>query len=205
MSAEQHDTAPIDGWREELTVDSEVTVALTELAVSLIQRLPRQLSLTALSTLGNVRRGGPQRLTQLAQLEGVARPTMTAVVSRLEEEGLVTRSAEPSDRRVALVAITSAGERLLADRQALGTELLAERIRELPAGDIARLREALAALRALAGGEPAPRGRLVALRGAAGDRRPEGPGSADGAEPGGSDPVDHVGARGPRSPRRPRR
>ena len=45
---------------------------------------------------------GPLTLGALAEFEGVAPPSITKVVAILEEDGLVTRSADPTDRRVSL-------------------------------------------------------------------------------------------------------
>jgi DNA-binding MarR family transcriptional regulator len=143
-----------------------VAEALTALAVNLVRRLPRELSLTSLATLGDLQRCGPLRLTHLAQLEGVAQPSMTALVSRLEEEGLVVRRPDPADGRAVLVAITGAGDALLARRRRTGTQLLAARIGELPAAEAERLGAALGALDALAAMDLAPR-HLVAVPGGA--------------------------------------
>jgi DNA-binding MarR family transcriptional regulator len=52
-----------------------------------------------------------RRVTELAELEGVAQPTMTFVVKRLEDRGWVRREALPSDGRVAIISLTPAGRR----------------------------------------------------------------------------------------------
>lgn len=52
---------------------------------------------------------GPRRITELADLEGVAQPTMTMLVTRLEGNGWVRREGLPDDRRVVMVRITTAG------------------------------------------------------------------------------------------------
>jgi DNA-binding MarR family transcriptional regulator len=54
-------------------------------------------------------RDGPRRVTELAELEGVAQPTMTLLIKRLEERGWVTRAGMREDRRVVMVALTQAG------------------------------------------------------------------------------------------------
>jgi DNA-binding MarR family transcriptional regulator len=58
-----------------------------------------------LRTLGD----GPRRITDLAELEGLAQPTVTLLVKRLEERGLVRRERGPEDGRVVLVSSTAAG------------------------------------------------------------------------------------------------
>jgi DNA-binding MarR family transcriptional regulator len=57
---------------------------------------------------------GPQRVTELAQGQALAQPTVTQLVARLEDEGLVARGKHPDDGRVVLVSITDAGRAALA-------------------------------------------------------------------------------------------
>jgi DNA-binding MarR family transcriptional regulator len=52
---------------------------------------------------------GPRRVTELAELEGLAQPTMTLLVKRLEDKGWVYREGLPGDGRVVMIAITDAG------------------------------------------------------------------------------------------------
>src|SRR4051812_42579261 len=76
-----------------------------------------ELSRTATSVLAALRDGGAQRITALAGAEGVAQPTMTNLVVRLERRGLVERGSDPDDARAVRVAITDQGrERLEARR-----------------------------------------------------------------------------------------
>ncbi|AOW85436.1 MarR family transcriptional regulator [Streptomyces olivaceus] len=76
------------------------------------------LSTAASSTLGRLEREGPQRLTELARAEGVSQPNMTQLVTRLERAGLVRRTADASDGRGVLVAVTSTGLEVVARRRA---------------------------------------------------------------------------------------
>jgi DNA-binding MarR family transcriptional regulator len=67
------------------------------------------LSSAASSTLSRLGREGPQRLTELAQAQRISQPGMTQLVTRMEREGLVRRTASTSDRRGVLVEATEAG------------------------------------------------------------------------------------------------
>jgi len=81
---------------------------------------------------------GPRRITELSELEGVAQPTMTALVKRLEKKGWVERDGMPDDGRVVMIGLTQAGaaarehyrEQFLAtmraDLEALSDRQLAE-------------------------------------------------------------------------------
>ncbi len=63
-------------------------------------------------------RDGPRRITELAELEGLAQPTTTLLVKRLEEMGLVTRERQADDGRVVLVSLEPAGSHALEDFRA---------------------------------------------------------------------------------------
>ena len=67
---------------------------------------------------------GPQRITDLAELEGLAQPTTTLLVKRLEERGLVRRERQTHDQRVVLVWLTETGEAALEDLRALASAAL---------------------------------------------------------------------------------
>ncbi|MCW3019184.1 MAG: MarR family transcriptional regulator [Solirubrobacterales bacterium] len=68
----------------------------------------REVSRTELEVL-SILTEGPRRVTELAELEGVAQPTMTLLVKRLEDKGWVHREGLPDDGRVVMIAITDAG------------------------------------------------------------------------------------------------
>lgn len=59
----------------------------------------------------NTLRDGPRRITELAEHEGLAQPTTTLLVKRLEELGLVRRQRRADDGRVVLVSLEPAGLR----------------------------------------------------------------------------------------------
>ena len=59
----------------------------------------------------------PRRITELAELEGLAQPTVTSLVARMEQIGLVVRESDRDDGRVVLVAITDEGREALRRRR----------------------------------------------------------------------------------------
>jgi DNA-binding MarR family transcriptional regulator len=124
----------------------EVAAELNELATRLVRHLlaDRQgMSLTTAAALGRLDQEGPIRLTALAAAEGIAQPSMTALVQRLERQGLASRSADPKDGRVSLVAITDAGHELLAERHRAQRARVAGLLAELPEQDVHALSEAM--------------------------------------------------------------
>jgi DNA-binding MarR family transcriptional regulator len=56
----------------------------------------------------------PCNLSELAEYQGVSLPTMSSTITRLEENGLVKRTRDVSDRRVVMVGLTSSGIEKLA-------------------------------------------------------------------------------------------
>ena len=74
----------------------------------LARHLHGELTRPEISVL-NTLQAGPRRITELAELEGVAQPTMTQLVKRLEHQGLVHRGRQPDDGRVVVVSVTGAG------------------------------------------------------------------------------------------------
>jgi DNA-binding MarR family transcriptional regulator len=57
--------------------------------------------------------GDSLRVTDLAELLGVDTPTVTRKIQQLEREQLVSRHADPDDRRATRIDLTPAGKRTL--------------------------------------------------------------------------------------------
>lgn len=106
----------------------------------------RDLSLTAVATLSSLDRQGAQRITTLATAQGVSQPSMTQLVQRLEQRGLVVRGSDPADGRVALVSVTAQGRDALAARRKRSAERIASLLGDLPERDVQALADALAAV-----------------------------------------------------------
>ncbi|HST63754.1 MAG TPA: MarR family transcriptional regulator [Mycobacteriales bacterium] len=103
-------------------------------------------SVTSRLTLARLQADGPARISDLARLEGVTQPAMTGLVNRLEAEGLVTRSADPTDARAALVALTGTGRAFVESRRAERVRVLTARVERLSEADRAAILAALPAL-----------------------------------------------------------
>ncbi len=95
---------------------------------------------------------GPVPIGRLSRLEGVTAPTMTRIVDRLEQQGLLARRLDPADGRSAVVEMTTEGTSALARLRHERTAFLAERLAGLGQAEIAALVAALPALRLLADG-----------------------------------------------------
>jgi DNA-binding MarR family transcriptional regulator len=86
---------------------------------------------TRLLTLRRLDEEGPLRITDLAAAERVAQPTMTGIVRRLEQDGLVRRTADPHDARAVRVALTDAGRDELAAVRSQRAAVLQDRLDRL--------------------------------------------------------------------------
>jgi len=91
----------------------------------------RDVSRTEMEVL-SILKDGPRRITELTELEGIAQPTMTLLVRRLQEQGWVEREGLPDDGRVVMISLTEAGS---AARQRFHAQFLAAMrsdLQELP-------------------------------------------------------------------------
>lgn len=85
---------------------------------------------------------GPLTPGELAEIERVSAPSMTRTVAALVGRGLVTRAADPVDRRQVIVAITGEGTALVAATRAQREAWMASRVARLTPGEQAVLAEA---------------------------------------------------------------
>ena len=127
------DPAPAD--------DAERTAdRLHSAAIHLLRRLRREdaksgLSAPRLSALSVVVFGGPLTLGELAAAEQVKPPTMTRLVSALEETGLVTREPDANDGRLTRIRATARGRTLLLQGRARRVAALSAEVRALDDAD----------------------------------------------------------------------
>ncbi|HEX4465592.1 MAG TPA: MarR family transcriptional regulator [Solirubrobacteraceae bacterium] len=103
------------------TIETATTIEPTERLRAAIGRLSRRLRPTVagsgltpseISVLFSTVRLGPIRLSELAQIESLNPTMLSRIAARLGEQGLITRTEDPDDRRSAFVSATAAGLRL---------------------------------------------------------------------------------------------
>jgi DNA-binding MarR family transcriptional regulator len=131
--------------------DSALASALRLSVVRLNRRLRAQradtsVTLTQLAALSTLDLHGALTPGELAAHEKVQPPSMTRVLTALEDHGLVVRRPHPTDGRQALVQLTDAGRQLLAQEVRMREAWLAQRLAELPAEDRETLRAASAVI-----------------------------------------------------------
>src|SRR3978361_102395 len=94
--------------------------------------------------VGRLSREGPASISDLAAAERMRPQSMAQTVRELENAGLVSRRADPADRRRAFVELTPAGAEKLQDTRAAREDWLAQTLdAELDAEEHELLRRAL--------------------------------------------------------------
>ena len=94
-------------------------------------------------------RYGPSPVGELVRIFGWKRSTLSSVLDRLEDRGLLRRSANPHDRRSLLVELTAAGH-TLASRVHEPVDALEDLIRQrVSEGDLAGFRNVMGAIDAV--------------------------------------------------------
>jgi DNA-binding MarR family transcriptional regulator len=112
-------------------VASRLRLAVTRTARRMRQESDPSLSPTQTAALATIERRGPLTPSELASIEGVQRPTISRVATRLVEAGLVERLPDELDRRGARLRVTDEGRRRLHEVRSRKTAYLAERIERL--------------------------------------------------------------------------
>ena len=109
-----------------------------------IQRLNRRvrqtravgdLTFSQLSALTSLQLAGALTPRELADVERVQPPTMTKIVGKLEERGLVIRTPHPTDGRQVILAPTEQGRAMYAQFEKVRNEWLAHQLESLSAED----------------------------------------------------------------------
>ncbi|MEE8601347.1 MarR family winged helix-turn-helix transcriptional regulator [Euzebya tangerina] len=86
----------------------------------------------------------PPRMSQVAEWLRIARRSATDVIDELEEQGLVARSPDPTDRRAVVVEATEAGRDLLGTLTRRRRQVAARQLEVLSEAELATLADLLA-------------------------------------------------------------
>lgn len=124
-------SAPADPQR----LAARLRLALVRLGRQLRRQDPTPLSVSQLSALATLVNSGPLGVGQLAEAEILPSPAATRLADKLEEACLISRQANPNDRRAVLLSATPAGVELVARRERLGNAWLAARLRSFSEDD----------------------------------------------------------------------
>lgn len=87
--------------------------------------------------------GGPVGMTELSRMLHLEKSSLTGLVDRVQQRGLVDRVRDPSDRRACQIALTDEGSRLAYACHTGVTNQLDKLASEFPAADQLRLAAAV--------------------------------------------------------------
>ena len=91
------------------------------------------------------------RQSELADMLDIEPITLSRIVDRLQEAGLIEREADPTDRRAWRLHVTAKAEPIVEKLQAVADDMTAEAFAGIDPDDIATLRRVLAQVRERAG------------------------------------------------------
>lgn len=108
------------------------------------------LTTSEVEVLATTSRMGPVKLSELAVVVGLNPTMLSRIIAKLEDQRLLKRLGDESDRRVCRVQVTAAGARLHARVRSERNDVLSRQLQRLSAEERAALLEALPALELLA-------------------------------------------------------
>ncbi len=94
-----------------------------------------ELTQNQISVLTSLELAGALTPRELAEAERVAPPTMTKVLAKLEERGLVQRTPHPTDGRQVILSATEAGRAVIAEQRRAKDRWLTRALAGLPAAE----------------------------------------------------------------------
>jgi DNA-binding MarR family transcriptional regulator len=157
--------SPALAARSKLDLDSSDAESTARLR-AVIGRLARRLRPTVagsgltpsqISVLFTIVRRGPLRLSEVAEIESLNPTMLSRITAQLGDSGLISRSADPGDRRAAFVQATAAGRRLRERIHRERTQALSAHVEDLDEREREALWNALPVLEELAARLPARR------------------------------------------------
>ena len=159
-------TAPADPTPEGAATAAEAESEPTARLRAVLGRLSRRLRPTLagsgltpseISVLFTIVRFGPLRLSEVAEIERLNPTMLSRIAAQLSDAGLIRRSADPGDRRAALVQASAAGRRMRERIHRERTRALDAHVQELDESQREALWQALPVLEELAERLPGPR------------------------------------------------
>ena len=109
-----------------------------------------EVTLSEISVLSRLDRGGPATPGTLAEEERVRPQAMGATLAALEHRELVERRAHPDDGRCVVVSVTTAGQQILVDRRSENTQRVTHALAALTSAERNQLINTIPLLQTLA-------------------------------------------------------
>jgi DNA-binding MarR family transcriptional regulator len=140
--------------RDQATSSREVVRAVADLVTLIEPRLlglwqEAGMTLSQRRVLGRLR-DGPRSAGEIAAGLGISSPSLTRMLTKLEQRGLIVRALDTGDRRRILVELTSLGRRSLEDHRVFSGTSLVRAAKKLSAAEQRTLTESVGTLVRLA-------------------------------------------------------
>jgi len=120
----------------ERAAGEELATTLRDAITRLQRRIRKErpvgdLTFSQLSALTSLQLAGALTPRELADVERVQPPTMTKIVGKLEDRGLVARTPHPTDGRQVILAATEEGRAVYAQFERARNKWLAQQLAQL--------------------------------------------------------------------------
>lgn len=113
---------------------------------------PGELTFPEVAALARLERNGPATSAELARAEQISPQSMGATLAGLEERKLVSRSADPTDGRRAVMSVTETGRRMVNRRRDVRVEQIAAALDGFSATELHQILTATPLIQRLADG-----------------------------------------------------
>ncbi len=143
--------APAETLKPDPTTDiiADFRATMSQLKCASSERLLRLgVSMAQLHIMFTLQRDGEMPMSRLAEVLNVSLSSATGLIDRIEERGFIERSRVPADRRIVLVRVTTAGEQMLREVDALSDDLLRSVLERIPASQLRGVGQTISLLRA---------------------------------------------------------
>ncbi|WP_333501571.1 MarR family winged helix-turn-helix transcriptional regulator [Kluyvera genomosp. 2] len=87
---------------------------------------------------------GQASISQIAEYALAKMPTVTKIVGRLRDDGLVVTASSPSDARVTMVMLTEAGQQKVAEAMPLVGKIFDKGFKGMSPGQVEKMNQSLA-------------------------------------------------------------
>jgi DNA-binding MarR family transcriptional regulator len=135
--------------RREASLGADLLAVVARLNRLATQRIQMPLPAAQARLLATIEANGEARIGDLAAVDHCSQPTMTTQVRRLENAGLVARTADPADARAVRIRITPEGMGTLNAVRADRVAVIDPQLAMLKPADRRVLAEAVEVLRRL--------------------------------------------------------
>lgn len=104
------------------------------------------LSIAQLKSLLFIAAEGKTNFKKIAEALGVTPPNITGIIDRLVEQGLVSRTENPEDRRIMMLQVTEKGQKLLINLRESRVSFFKQALSRMKQEELQSLSQGLSAL-----------------------------------------------------------